>query len=286
MPRRSPGGPLRADRAPFAEAAVDHDDPIEELFEDQLRCADLVIVSKADLVSAASFAETQDIIRREMRAGTSIVRGGAVPAEVLLGIAASAEGDMIGRESHHDLEGEEHDHDDFVSHVFEVAPVASLDALKAKVSATLAIPGVLRVKGRVGVAGKAAPAVVQAVGPRVEIIVRARCRAVRSRRHRPSHHGSCRDRRRARRIAMHLLAGDVARIDDGDAAVDLGQPPGDIIFLSAADTELAALAAAASTRGRCAERFASPISASCLIRCRSTSTWRRRSRTRSSSSSA
>ena len=48
---------------------------------------------------------------------------------------------------------------------------------------------------------------------------------------------------------MHLLAGDVARIDDGDAAVDLGQPPGDIIFLSAADTELAALAAAAMERG-------------------------------------
>ncbi len=33
--------------------AVDHDDPLEELFEDQLRCADLVVVSKADLVSAS-----------------------------------------------------------------------------------------------------------------------------------------------------------------------------------------------------------------------------------------
>ena len=149
--------------------APTHDDPIEELFEDQLRCADMIVVSKSDLVSAASFAETQDIIRREMRAGTSIVRGGNVPAEVLLGLAASAEGDMLGRESHHDLEGEEHDHDDFISHVFDVPAVASLDVLKASVSATLAIPGVLRVKGRVGVAGKSAPAVVQAVGPRLDV---------------------------------------------------------------------------------------------------------------------
>jgi cobalamin biosynthesis protein CobW len=146
-----------------------HDDPIEELFEDQLRCADMIVISKSDLVSAASFAETQDIIRRDMRAGTSIVRGGAVPAEVLLGLAASAEGDMLGRESHHDLEGGEHDHNDFISHVFEVAPVASLEALKARVRATLAVPGVLRVKGRVGVAGKSAPAVVQAVGPRLDV---------------------------------------------------------------------------------------------------------------------
>ena len=39
--------------APDAESAPDparmHDDPVEELFEDQLRCADLVVVSKADL---------------------------------------------------------------------------------------------------------------------------------------------------------------------------------------------------------------------------------------------
>src|SRR5581483_7329265 len=50
------------------------------------------------------------------------------------------------------------------------------------------------------------------------------------------------------RIEMHLLAGDAGRIDDGDAAVDLGQPPGDIVFLSAADSELAALARAAGER--------------------------------------
>ncbi|MEJ0097068.1 MAG: hypothetical protein WDM84_02800 [Bauldia sp.] len=48
---------------------------------------------------------------------------------------------------------------------------------------------------------------------------------------------------------MHLLAGDVARIDDGDAAVDLALPPGDIVFLSAADTELALLSRVAGTRG-------------------------------------
>ena len=43
-----------------------------------------------------------------------------------------------------------------------------LDDLKARVAKALALPGVLRVKGRVAVAGKAALAVVQAVGPRIE----------------------------------------------------------------------------------------------------------------------
>jgi cobalamin biosynthesis protein CobW len=152
-----------------ADPAVAHDDPVEELFEDQLRCADLVVISKTDLVPAASVAETERVVRSEMRPGTGIVRSAAAPADVLLGIAAAAEGDMQGRESHHELEGEEHDHDEFVSYVLDVAPFASVDALRARVGAVLKLPNVLRVKGRVAVAGKAAPATVQAVGPRLDV---------------------------------------------------------------------------------------------------------------------
>ncbi len=45
---------------------------------------------------------------------------------------------------------------------------------------------------------------------------------------------------------MHLLLAQQGTISDGDEAIDLGQSPGDILFLSAADTELAAIAAAHS----------------------------------------
>ena len=43
---------------------------------------------------------------------------------------------------------------------------------------------------------------------------------------------------------MHLLLAQKGSIADGDEAIDLGQTPGDVLFLSAADTELAAIAAA------------------------------------------
>jgi cobalamin biosynthesis protein CobW len=150
-------------------ALANHDDPIEELFEDQLRCADLVVISKSDLVSPDSLAETTAIVKREARPGTGVVSSRGAPADMLFGIDASAEDHMGGRESHQDLEGEEHDHDDFDSIVVPVAAAPSLDILKARVLDALALPGVLRVKGRVAVTGKAAPAVVQAVGPRVEV---------------------------------------------------------------------------------------------------------------------
>ncbi|MBB3542075.1 MULTISPECIES: cobaltochelatase subunit CobN [unclassified Rhizobium] len=43
---------------------------------------------------------------------------------------------------------------------------------------------------------------------------------------------------------MHLLLAQQGTISDGEEAIDLGQSPGDVLFLSAADTELAAIAAA------------------------------------------
>jgi cobalamin biosynthesis protein CobW len=95
-------------------------------------------------------------------------RGGDLAPEVLLGLVAASEEDMAGRESHHDLEGDEHDHDDFASFVVSPRTAASVEDICGHVRAALALPGVLRVKGRAAVDGKAGTAVVQGVGARVE----------------------------------------------------------------------------------------------------------------------
>ncbi len=52
------------------------------------------------------------------------------------------------------------------------------------------------------------------------------------------------------RRTMHLLAAQPGTIEDGSEAVDLGQTPGDIVFLSAADTEIASLARAQREQGK------------------------------------
>ncbi|MEM6478037.1 MAG: cobaltochelatase subunit CobN, partial [Pseudomonadota bacterium] len=43
---------------------------------------------------------------------------------------------------------------------------------------------------------------------------------------------------------MHLLAATPGQVSDGQDPVDLGQSPADVVFISAADTELAALSQA------------------------------------------
>ena len=167
-------GRVASDEAKLAEQrakdiSLEHDDPVEELFEDQLRCADLIVISKTDLVDAAGLARVDRAIAEDRRPEARTVRTahGMLPADILLGQSAAAEADSHNRKSHHELEGEDHDHDDFDTFVLEVN--ASDRALfERRVREAMAIDGLLRIKGLVRLADRSAPLAVQAVGPRVE----------------------------------------------------------------------------------------------------------------------
>ena len=53
---------------------------------------------------------------------------------------------------------------------------------------------------------------------------------------------------------MHLLLAQKGSVNESDEAVDLGQDPADVVFISAADTELSSLSAAKESLGKdCAE---------------------------------
>jgi cobalamin biosynthesis protein CobW len=160
-------GAVAAQRA--ADNSVDHDDPIEEVFEDQLACADLVVLSKSDLVSSDALAAIEARLTAVLRPGVRIVRShGALLPAVLIGLNSAAEDDMAARAGHHGEE-EEHDHDDFDSIVVTPSPANSVDAMRLRVSDALNQTGVLRVKGHARISDRASPIVVQAVGGRVEL---------------------------------------------------------------------------------------------------------------------
>ena len=151
------------------DAIIDHDNPLEEVFEDQLACADLVILNKTDLLSEEEEAAVLATLRASARRATKILRArqGAVDARVLLGLAAAAEDDLANRPSHHDgLEG--HDHDDFDSFVIEIAAAADAAALVARLAEVAATHDVLRIKGFVEISGKPMRLLVQGVGARFQ----------------------------------------------------------------------------------------------------------------------
>jgi cobalamin biosynthesis protein CobW len=90
---------------------------------------------------------------------------GTIDASVLLGLGASAEGDLDARPSHHDS-AEDHDHDDFESFDVALGEVADPLDLIARLKAAATAHDVLRIKGFIAVAGKDMRLVVQGVGPR------------------------------------------------------------------------------------------------------------------------
>jgi len=157
---------LDAQRA--ADPSIDHETPLSEVFEDQLACADMVLLTKCDLAGADGIAAARAVIAAETRKPLPVIEliDGVIDPRIVLGIGAAAEDDIAARPSHHDGE-DEHEHDDFDSIVVEYGEIATPGDLAARIEALGGGGDVLRVKGYAAVAGKPMRLLVQAVGARV-----------------------------------------------------------------------------------------------------------------------
>ncbi|RWH27070.1 MAG: cobalamin biosynthesis protein CobW, partial [Mesorhizobium sp.] len=155
---------LQAQRA--ADDSLDHDDPVEEVFEDQIACADLIILSKSDLMDAAGSVRANAVIGEHVARAVKVVptAQGKVDPSVLLGLGLAVEDDVENRKTHHDDELD-HEHDDFDSFVLDIPSIASPDELAKRVALAAEQENVLRVKGFVEVGGKPMRLLLQAVGP-------------------------------------------------------------------------------------------------------------------------
>jgi cobalamin biosynthesis protein CobW len=158
---------LAAQRA--SDPALAHDNPLEEVFGDQLACADLVVLNKTDLVAPEALAAAEGAVRARLRPAVKLMRArdGAVAPDLLLGLAAAAEEDLASRPSQHDLDGA-HDHEDFESFVVARGPVADPQHFLDRVGTIIAAHDVLRLKGFLDVPGKEFRQVVQGVGERLQ----------------------------------------------------------------------------------------------------------------------
>jgi cobalamin biosynthesis protein CobW len=153
-----------------ADESLEHETPIEELFEDQLACADLVLLTKVDRADSDSQLKVQQWLQQELRPGVKVVscQQGEINPDILLGFNAAVEDNLENRPSHHDTE-EEHDHDDDINSVHLVLdrafnPTTLVDQLKILVQSQ----EIYRIKGFVNVPNKAMRLVLQGVGDRFD----------------------------------------------------------------------------------------------------------------------
>jgi cobalamin biosynthesis protein CobW len=152
-----------------ADDMLDHESPLEEVFEDQLLSADLVLLNKSNMLDDDAIAGVRSIVEKEVDPAAKIVaiNHGIIDIKVLLGIGAAVEDVIEQRKSHHDGE-DGHDHDDFDSFVVELGEVNSPDDLEKTLKALTVTHDILRIKGFLNITGKDMRQVVQGVGPRLQ----------------------------------------------------------------------------------------------------------------------
>ncbi|WP_127114294.1 cobalamin biosynthesis protein CobW [Shimia sediminis] len=151
-----------------ADDSLDHETPLSEVFEDQVSCADIVLLTKPDLAGPEGVAKAKAMVLAEAPRALPVVEvaEGVVDPRVILGLEAAAEDDMDNRPSHHDGH-DDHEHDDFESVVIDVPEQDDPVAFAAKIEALAKEQNILRVKGYAAVKGKPMRLLVQAVGARV-----------------------------------------------------------------------------------------------------------------------
>lgn len=162
---------------------LDHETPLSELFEDQVACADMIVINKTDLLTVDQSNGLVAKLKDESRDGVQVVSSsmGALPVSVLLGQGIGAEDDLAARHEvhhhhHHDDEEEdnhyddhhEHDHDEFESFVLQLGEIEDAVAFSEKVADVIRAHDILRLKGFAAVQGKPLRLTLQAVGPRVD----------------------------------------------------------------------------------------------------------------------
>ena len=153
-----------------ADESLDHETPLSEVFQDQISCADIILLTKTDLAKPEGVSKARDIIAKESPRTIPIIEvlEGSVDTRVILGLQAAAEDDLQKRPSpsHHD-DPHDHDHEDFESIVVLLKEVESPEILCARIKKLAYEHKILRVKGYVAVKDKPLRLLVQAVGSRV-----------------------------------------------------------------------------------------------------------------------
>jgi cobalamin biosynthesis protein CobW len=160
---------------------LDHETPLSELFEDQIACADMIVVNKTDLLEASEADGLTTRLKSESRDGVQVVKTsmGALPVDVLLGQGIGAESDLESRHEvhhhhHHDEDHDDHDHehehghDEFESFIVTRGEIADATAFAEQVADVIRAHNILRLKGFAAVENKPMRLTLQAVGPRVD----------------------------------------------------------------------------------------------------------------------
>jgi cobalamin biosynthesis protein CobW len=163
----------------LADPSLDHASAIDELFAEQLEAADLVLISRADCLSAGDIDLVHKALAPQLQPGAVLLSmgRGVVSPELVLGLESRQptttdhehhDHDHEHEDDHHDHEHHDHSHVAIESLALELAGDFCRVALEQQLLHLVSDSALIRLKGRLWLSGKNRPLQIQAVGPRLE----------------------------------------------------------------------------------------------------------------------
>ncbi|WP_413361434.1 GTP-binding protein [Prochlorococcus sp. MIT 1201] len=180
------GDPAGLERQREEDPSLDHLSAVEDLFTDQLEAADLVLISRADVVSNVDLRKLRSELAKKVRLGTSMmpISHGQVDPAVVLGLSTTENSDLqkslpkqfgddlidntsIDVDHHEDDHHHDHNHVEMVSDAVRFEGSVDRATVEALLPELATLHQVVRLKGRLWLPGKALPLQLQMVGPRL-----------------------------------------------------------------------------------------------------------------------
>ncbi|MCT0199248.1 cobalamin biosynthesis protein CobW [Synechococcus sp. CS-1325] len=161
------GNPAALERQRAADPSLDHFDDLEELFDEQLEAADLVLVSRSEQLDADQWERVRVRVERACRSGTQLlpIENGRISPALLFGLQRD---ESAAEAHHHEAHDHDHRHVPMQSLALRLAGDFDRQRLEAVLHEQIEQQAILRLKGWLQQPGKRRPLQIQAVGPRLD----------------------------------------------------------------------------------------------------------------------
>lgn len=157
-----------------SDDALDHETSLSEVFDDQMNAADVVVITKTDMLADGG-EDIKQKLAQKTRPNTTIlcVSYGKINPKILIGLGLATETVIKDRPAfHHHAHDDDHQddnhHDAFKTFTIELDEIDNIDDFIEKISHIAHDFGILRIKGFGAVRTKPMRAVIQNVGARTE----------------------------------------------------------------------------------------------------------------------
>ncbi len=151
-----------------------HGTSLQELFEDQLRAADMIIISKADLVNEQQLETIRTRLEQHVKPQIKVlqVSNAEINSELIIGLEFASENNIEALHTHHDHhhqhdENHHHAHEDYNAVCITLGEVDA-DKLLEIIDQLIATHTIFRVKGFLALPDKPMRQLLQGVGERIE----------------------------------------------------------------------------------------------------------------------